>query len=139
MALVVCADGEKHFLDRATGRYTLAISWSLRLFKNDVVPSEASVVSTFTIADFTGYSSSTATGWGAPTMSGGKAVSLGLLRTFVVGTPVVTTNNIYGYYIVESNTGLLIYAERFDPAPIAMNILGDTITITPRLTLASEA
>ena len=107
---------------------------SLRLFQNDYTPVEGSVVGNFTVATFTGYASITlATGdWtitpGAPT-----AAACGQ-KTF---TSSAGSQNqpIYGYYLVTATDEIVIAAERFSDGPYTIVNNGDTIKVTPNITL----
>jgi hypothetical protein len=47
-----------------------------------------------------------------------------------------SSQNVYGYFVVQTTSGILLWAERFSdgPYPIANN--GDQIKVTPRFELA---
>ena len=42
--------------------------------------------------------------------------------------------NIYGYYVVQSTSGRLMWAERFTNGPFNIQNSGDEIRVTPQIT-----
>lgn len=144
MAFVVSNEGEKLLLEAAVGKVA-AGNLKLKLFKNDVTPAHDSTVASFTVADFTGYTTATLTAasWNAGAAGTGTGTALAnkasidyAQQTFTMGTPG-TTNTIYGYYITDNAETTLLGAERFSSAK-AMAVSGDAIKITPKLTLSTE-
>lgn len=107
----------------------------LYLFQNNFVPLDSSVLGDFTEATFSGYASQSIS-YTAASLVGDFAICAdSAARTFTVGMGGVS-NTIYGYYVVDQTTGLLVYAERFS-ASINMNTVGATITLTVQVTLSS--
>jgi hypothetical protein len=105
---------------------------SLRLFSNDVTPSETSTLATFTSVAGGGYAAITLefADWvvtlGDPTEIEHPEVEF----EFTGATTAPST--IYGYYLVDTVTGLLIGAERFAGAVLPFTpIAGSKIRITP--------
>jgi uncharacterized protein YlxW (UPF0749 family) len=43
------------------------------------------------------------------------------------------TNSIYGYYIVQATSGVLMWSERDVSAPFTVAVVGDAIKITPQI------
>jgi len=46
---------------------------------------------------------------------------------------VSVSDGVYGYYIVQSVSGLLLYSERDGAAPFAIRNSGDAVKITPTI------
>lgn len=112
----------------------------MKLFKNNLMPTPNSVIADFEIADFTGFSTSTALVWGTPYyQADGTPVVLAGAKTFIVTSadPVVG-NTIYGYYITDGAGTALLYSERFD-SPVLMAIVGTGITVEPAFSLQSQS
>lgn len=103
---------------------------TLKLFKNNVTPSETDTVAAYTEADFTGYSSKSLTGasW---TVSSGTASYAE--QTFTSSTDQ-TAQSIYGYFVVRATTGELMWAERFSAGPYSIQYNGDQLRVTPQIT-----
>ena len=104
----------------------------LKLFKNNHVPADTDDASDYIEADFTGYVAeqlNQAT-WvytpGAP----GRATYGDVVFSSTAGSQ---SQIVYGYYVVQRNTGDLMWAERFDDndpdAPYTIVNVGDTITV----------
>lgn len=144
MAFVISNSGEKLLLDAAVGKVA-AGNFKLKLFQNNVTPSQTDTTATYTVATFTGYTTITLTtsSWNAGVAGTGTGTALAnkasidyAQQTFTMGTPG-TTNTIYGYYITDSAETTLLGAEVFT-SPKSMNVSGDAIKITPKLTLGTE-
>ena len=102
----------------------------LRLFKNNITPSDTDVAGTYTEATFPGYAAITLTGasWNAPS---GGTIAYGAQQTFTCsGT---STDDIYGYYVTQASSGTLLYSERDGAAPFAVRNSGDNIKLTPTI------
>jgi len=115
----------------------------VKLFQNDHTPADADTEADYTEATFSGY---------APVVvSFAEAGCDGLLESGIVefetglvvdqqvfastGDPPAVTNDVYGMYIVETVSGRLVGAYRFDDAPDSIALLGDTIKAGGRLLL----
>lgn len=109
----------------------------IRLFKNDIVPGDGDTASTYVEATFSTYSNQQLPNWGTPATSGGVAVVSHPAVTWSVGSAGVG-NNIYGYYVTDSLGNTLYYAERDPAAPVNMNVVGNTYSVTPQFTFHSE-
>lgn len=135
MALVVANVGELLLLEWSLKSTSTPENLILKLYKNDVTPSQSSVAGDFTVADFTGYSNKTLSrgSWASPTTVSNKASTSYAAQTF---TNSGTAQTIYGYYVVGATSGTLIWAERFSAARTLNN--GDSVTVTPSLTANSE-
>ncbi len=105
----------------------------LKLYKNNYTPVAGSTEANFTEADFTGYASITLAGATWAFTQASPSYAQYPQQTFTSSADQ-TTQNIYGYYIVQVTSGKIMAAELFAaPYPISNN--GDTIKITPTLYL----
>lgn len=132
MALLVPNVGEelalKNFLN-----HTAPQSQLMKLYTNNITPGETDTHSTYTEMSTQGYASKALTGssWvitpGAPT----SAAYAEQTWTFD-GTGGSTS--VYGYYVVQTTSGVLMWAERFSDGPYTIANNGDQIKITPTIT-----
>lgn len=107
----------------------------LHLYKNNYTPVAGSVFGSFTEADFSGYASQ-AMSYSTATLIGDFAVMVdSATRTFTVGAGGVS-NTVYGYFVMDVASGILVYAERFS-ASVNMTTVGDSLAITTQVTLSS--
>lgn len=130
MALNFPDVGENLVLGMIVNR-TAPENLSLRLFINNITPSDTDTTATYTVATFPGYANITLTGasWSAPS---GGSIAYGSQQTFTcTGT---STDDVYGYYVVQVTSGTLLYSERDASAPFAVRNNGDNIKITPTIT-----
>jgi hypothetical protein len=104
----------------------------LRLFKNNITPADSDTAGTYTEAAFTGYSAITLTGasWGA---ASGGTISFAQQTFTCSGT---SSENIYGYYVTQTTSGILIWSERDASAPFAVANSGDALKVTPTISAA---
>lgn len=111
----------------------------LHLFKNNYTPVAASVLGSFTEADYSGYADQSPS-FGSSVTTGGKGtITDSSARVFTV-TAGGVSNTIYGYYVTANPGGggeVLLWAQRFD-ASQSMSSIGDSISITLVFTLDSE-
>jgi hypothetical protein len=134
MTLVLPDVGEglmlKNFLN-----FTAPQDWSLRLYQNNITPAETDVASTYTVSSWTGYANVTLTGANWTVTTGAPSAGDYAQQSFT-SSANQTVQQTYGYYLVQTTSGLLGWAERFSdgPYPIANN--GDIIRITPHIEVA---
>lgn len=111
----------------------------LKLFKSNTTPAETDVAGTHTEADFTGYSAAALSGasWGF-TEGGAGSPSISFAsyaqQTFT-STAGSQNQPIYGYFVEQAISGLLLFAERFDDGPYTINNIDDAVKVTPIFTL----
>jgi len=109
----------------------------LGLFQNDLTPDFGTVIGDVTPATFSGYAGLTVcTNWTLPSAIGLRLVSTADQIAFVHSGGAVG-NWIYGYYL-DDGAGVLIAAERFDPAPQLVENAGVAVLVTPRFSERSE-
>jgi len=128
MALVFVNGGEDLAL-KALLNHTAGQNLVLRLFRNDQTPVDTHTASDYTEANFTGYANVTLTGssW---SVSGGLASYAQQAFTSSAGSQ---NQNVYGYYMTQTSSGLLVYAERFTNGPYNIADNGDVIRVTPTI------
>jgi hypothetical protein len=129
MALLVPNDSENLMLKNILN-HTAPQNQTLKLFSSNTTPAETDTAGTYTEATFTGYSAVglTGTSW---VVTGDTAAYAE--QTFT--STAVQSQTIYGYYIIQAVSGLLLWSERFS-SPIAIANNGDAIKLTPTITLA---
>lgn len=115
--LLQLADLKTNLLDAGT----------IDLFQNDITPTDETVVADLDVATFTGYAQVALTLWTGPYYtSEGKGALLAPLAQFNTASPYTIGNQVYGYWIEDSNGDLLL-SGRFPDAPIPMAAVGDHI------------
>jgi len=136
MPLVVPNDGELVLLRMMLKDASNSDTFLLRLYKNNYTPDQNSVLSSFTEADFTNYTQATiARGdWSAPSTSGGSGSTTAAQKSWTCGA---STNTVYGYYVVDSGSSKVLWAEKFSVPRALIN--GDTINLNPAFTLSSAS
>lgn len=104
----------------------------LRLYSNNITPSDTDTTATYTEATFAGYAAITLTGasWNA---AAAGSIAYSAQQTFTRST-TGATENIYGYYCNQLSSTTLMYSERDASAPFAVTNSGDAIKITPTIT-----
>lgn len=130
MALNFPDVGENLALEALVNK-TAAQNLVLKLFSNNITPSDTDTAGTYTEATFTGYSAITLTGasWGSASAG---TITYGSQQTFTRSS-TGTTENIYGYYCIQTTSTILMYSERDASAPFAVTNNGDAIKITPTI------
>ncbi len=133
MPLVVTNAGENRLLDWVFR--TSGTNLSLRLYTNAYTPVATSVIGDFTEATFAGYAARTLTRASfnaATTNAAGKAEI-----TYADQTWSATSNQtVHGYFVTDSS-GNLLFAERFATSKALVS--GDSLIVSPKFTLSSEA
>lgn len=134
--LRVCNQAEEDWLDLITD-----VDMTLRLFRTDVETGltetqiEALTVAAFTEANFAGYAAvSMTTAWTTTQGNPSEAVRAPVVFTRSSSGAV---QNIFGYYVTRNSDGALRWHEQFD-APMPVELINDTVTVTPRLLLDDD-
>ena len=129
MALNFPDSGENLVLEMIVNK-TAPQNLVLRLYKNNITPSDTDTAGTYTEATFPGYSAITLSGASWNAASSGT-IAYGSQQTFTCsGT---STDDLYGYYVTQATSGTLLYSERDANAPFAIRSNGDNIKITPTI------
>lgn len=133
MPLVLVNHGEEDWLNMVVNK-AAPQNLVLRLYQSNTTPAETDTAATYTEADFTGYSAATLTGASWTVTAGAPSEASYAQQTFA-SSANQTAQNIYGYFLTQTTSGRLQWAERFPsgPYPIANN--GDSIGVTPKITL----
>jgi len=114
----------------------VAPTLTMRLYKNNYTPVDASILTDFTEANFSGYAAVGIT-MGSPSEVSNKAKSVATAPAVYTHNGGGTANTIYGYYIHDTVLNQLMWAERFGSSQIMTNN-GDQISVTAVLTFDSE-
>lgn len=134
MALLVPDVGEFEMLKAALGVVAMGASETLKLYTNNVTPGEADTAGTYTGAAGFGYADKTltSTNWSVSTAAGITEA------TYAQQTWVFTgaLGNVYGYFVIRTDSGVLLWAERFSDGPYNIANNGDEIRLTPKIQLA---
>ena len=129
MALNVPDVGENKALEHLTNK-TAPENLILRLFKNNITPADSDTAATYTESTFPGYAAITLTGasWGA---AAAGVITYGAQQTFTCSG--VAVESVYGYYITQATSGVLMWSERDASAPFVIANSGDAVKITPTI------
>ena len=145
MTIKVSNEGEKLLLEAAVGKVAAA-SLKLKLFTNNVTPGDADTVATYTeMGAVQGYAAKTLTtgGWNAGVAGTGTGSATANKASIDYPQQTWTFDGtggsvtVYGYIITDNAGATLVCAEKFS-APQVIATAGDTIKITPKLTLGTE-
>lgn len=137
MALHIPDQAEEIFLD-----LMLAGNTQLKLHTNDVTAGltesqiNALTEADFTEATFTGYTAKTLTGGSWVTTPGSPSTGTYAQQTFT-RTSTGSAQVVYGYHVVRSSDGKLLWHERFT-GPVSTSTNGDTIRVTPTITFEDD-
>ena len=135
MALVVPDEGEIELLKKLLKNTADTEDYLLRLYQNNYTPSGATVIADFTEANFTNYAEKTVArnDWATPTTNlSNKAESSVTVQSWTCGT---VGNTIYGYYVICSVSGKVLWAEKFASTRIIAD--SDILNVTPKFNLSS--
>lgn len=111
----------------------------VKLFQNNITPTPNSLITDFTICNFSGYSDSAAIVWGNSYIRpDGTAVVPGGSVEFRQ-TGVTVTNIAYGFCVVHPGGGTpyLIMSARFD-TPVNFTAIGRGVVVTPEFSLPQQ-
>lgn len=129
MSGLVTNEGELIALRYITGAVASTEGLVLKLFQNNLTPTEGTLTGALTEATFTGYAAAPLTSW--TFTAGEEPVAEHPLVDFT-STIDQTAQIVYGYYIVQAGSGSLVFVERF-PLPVQISFVGDTVRVQPRL------
>jgi hypothetical protein len=132
MALVLPDQGEGIALEALVGK-TAGQNLILKLFKSNTTPGETDTESTYTEANFTGYTNLTLTASSWVTTTGAPS-SMAYPQVTFTSTAGSQNQPVYGYYLVQVSSGKLVWAERFTDGPYTIVNLNDAIKVTPIIT-----
>jgi hypothetical protein len=129
MTIVVATVGANLILEHTVNK-TAPENLILKLFKSNTTPAITDTAATYTEATFPGYAAITLTGgtWGA---AAARSIAYAQ-QTFTCSG--VSTDDIYGYYVIGATSTVLYYAERDATAPFSVRVAGDAVKVTPTIT-----
>jgi hypothetical protein len=130
MALNVPDVGENVALEAFVNK-TAPQNLVLRLYQNNITPSDTDVAGTYTESTFAGYAALTLTGatWNA---AASGTITYSAQQTFTRNA-TGAAENVYGYYVTQSASGILVWSERDAGAPFIIINNGDAVKITPTI------
>ena len=134
MTLVVPNQGEVIAL-KALLNHTAPQNLDLRLYTSNTTPSETDTEVTYTEAVGHGYAAIQLTAADWVVTEGDPSVAEYPDQTF---TFTGALGGVYGYYITQRISGKLVWAERFSNGPYSIANNGDTVKITPAITLSTK-
>lgn len=131
MSLVIPDEGAPILLvNTLKGAGSPVPSWLLGLYQNAYTPDSATTFASFSESSFTGYAryGIDPSKWLTPTIISSRASS-----TYDAPGPVTWTNggssqNVYGYFVIDNSTGKILWAERFATARTMAT--GDELDLT---------
>lgn len=126
--------GESRMLGLVVNKDTTTRDLVLKLYKNNVTPADADDETTYTVADFTGYSDVTLTGASWTVTEGNPTTATYTTQTFT-SSAGSQNQTIYGYYLLTATEGRLIAAERFSDGPYTIVNNGDAVRVYSQITL----
>lgn len=132
MALLVPDVGEVEMLSRIVNKKATG-DLKLHLYSNNYTPVEGSLLANFTECNAAGYAAITLTGasWTVATTTGTTEATYAQ-QTFTF----TAAQTVYGYYITDSGSTILVWAELFTGAPFNIPSGGGSVKVTPRIQLA---
>lgn len=108
--------------------------WRFVLFQSMAVVTAAAIYTDIVQATFSGYTVATPA-FGVVTLDGANRASSVAPYMEFAHDGGGTANDVYGYALVDIDTTTLLFFEFFSGGPKTMQFLGDTIRLTPTLTL----
>lgn len=129
MALNVPDVGENAILEMIVNK-TAPQNLVVELFQNNITPSDTDTKATYTAATFPGYAAIALTGATWSTASGGS-IAYSAQQTFTCSG--ATSQSVYGYYIYQTTSNILLWSERDASAPFSITISGDAVKLTPTI------
>ena len=131
MALVFPNVGEQIALEALVNK-TAPQTLMLRLYSNDYTCVEGSTHTNFTEVSGGGYAAISLTPgtWNAATLGDPTYITYPEQTFTFTSVPGIAT--VYGYFLTQTSSGTLVWAERFATLITIVNA-GDAIKLTPRI------
>ena len=131
MPLLIPAVGENKLLEFQLGKATPG-DQTLKLYTNNITPGDSDTAATYTEMTGLGYAAKTLSK-GSWSVSQVSSVAEGVYAQQTFSFNAGTAATIYGYFVVDSTSGVLLWSERFATSKTVQN-QGDEIKITPKFT-----
>jgi len=138
MAMVIPIVGRKLFTDLLVAAWNGASQLQLHLYQSSHTPSPSDTLSTYTAieADFTGYTPALISGWADVGLDPDDRELIQALPVSFVRT--AGSNDIYGYFVTDSASALLWFAEERTGGPVTVDGSNPVYFVLPRATGTSE-
>ena len=136
MTLVVPNEAEVLALAAWAGKTASATPWTLKLFSNNVTPGSGDTAATYTEVAGGGYANFNLTAASWTITANAPSSMTHPAHTFSFTGATNAPGTIYGYYIVDANNKIVV-AERLASPPFTPSVNGDSVTVTPTITLGS--
>jgi len=127
MAIIVPNVGEEAMVE-----LILAVDMTLKLYTNNITPSETDTDATYTEASGSGYAAKTLTSGDWVITPGAPTEAVCTQQTFTFSGAL---GAVYGYFVIRTSDGVLLWAERLPSAPFTVANAGDQIKVTPKFSL----
>ena len=130
MALLVPNAAEDVMLQNILNK-TAPQDGRLKLYTNNITPAETDTEASYTEAAGFGYTDIlfSPASW---TITPGAPTSAAYPQQTYTFTGAL--GNVYGYYVVQTTSGKILFAERFSTGPFNIVNNGDQIKVTPQFT-----
>lgn len=127
MALLFPTGGDNLVLEMLVNK-TPAQDLLLKLYTNNITPAKDDTAASYAEASGFGYAPIPLSGvlWG-------QAAFGSITYAQQIFTFTGALGNVYGYYMVQLSSGLLMYAERFNTGPFLIANSGDKIELIPTI------
>lgn len=130
MPLLFPNAGEADFLAIGLGKKAFG-ALTLRLYSNNYTPTEATVAGDFVEVAGGGYAAKALVGANWVIAEGAPTEASYPQQEFLFNGDAP---DAYGYYVQRAD-GVVVYAERFPDGPYVIAADGDSIKVTPKVTL----
>ncbi len=134
MSLVLADQGAGLMLNMILNASPATMSTKLHLFCNNLTPTHNSSIASFTEAQDGGYAVIPLPK-GSWATSGDPKEAAYAQQTFTFTGPLTTNGTIYGYYMTNYDSSILLWAELFGSTFTPANN-GDQLKVTPKLQLS---
>lgn len=133
MAIVVSL-ASRQLLAKNMLNHTAPQSQTLKLFSNNYTPVSGSVAADFTAVSGGGYAdkSLTGTSWTIGDDGVDDALASYAEQTWTFTGTISGSGIVYGYFVVQATSGLLMWAERF-ASSFTPTVNGDALALTPKI------
>jgi len=128
MTLVIQDEGLKNKLESVRSTWN-STALKLHLYKTNVTPSTSPTVGSFTECDFAGYAAQNIVTWGPAAVTSHVAKIVAAANTFTRSS-TGAGQTVYGYYVTDSGSTLLQFAELDPGGPRTLTNAGDSVTVT---------
>lgn len=136
--LVMPNVGEVLALKNLLGHTAADTPLKLKLFSNDRTPASGDTAASYTEVAGGGYANVSFTGASWTVTAGSPSTASYAAQTFTFTGTTTAPGTIYGYY-VTNNTGILLWAQRLTSPPFTPAVNGDSVVVTPQITLGSDS